>query len=294
MTAPRQVLTGTTYLFTRRCTQRQFLLTPSPTTNAVFRYVLAVAAARFGITVHAFCVLSNHVHLIVTDTRAQLPAFAQMLHGFVARAVNASLGHSESFWAPGSYSAVALVTPDDIVDKTAYVLANPVAAGLVRHGRDWPGLWSDPALIGAGAISIERPATFFRTLGRLPATTALELSAPSGFASSEEFRDRVMEALASREETIGSAGRTFLGVKRVLRQRWWNRATTTEARRTLRPLVAARDKLKRIEALCRIADFLSAYRVARAAWIGGERGVVFPAGTYWLRVVDGVCCAAPG
>ncbi len=46
MTAPRQVLRGTTYLVTRRCAQRQFLLKPSKTTNEVFLYVLAVAVDR--------------------------------------------------------------------------------------------------------------------------------------------------------------------------------------------------------------------------------------------------------
>lgn len=57
MTAPRQVLPGTTYLVTRRCAQRQFFLRPSKTTNDSFLYLLAVAAQRFEIQVHAFCVL---------------------------------------------------------------------------------------------------------------------------------------------------------------------------------------------------------------------------------------------
>ncbi|HEY7725075.1 MAG TPA: hypothetical protein VH880_07070, partial [Anaeromyxobacteraceae bacterium] len=92
MTAPRQVLPGTTYLVTRRCAQRQFLLKPSKTTTDVFLYLLAVAARRFGIEVHAFCVLSNHFHLVVTDPHARLPAFHQFLDALVARALNASLG----------------------------------------------------------------------------------------------------------------------------------------------------------------------------------------------------------
>ena len=149
MTAPRQILPGVTYLVTRRCFQRQFLLRPSPLVNQVFLFLLAAAAHRFGVQVHAFCVLSNHFHLVVTDPQARLPAFEQYLDSLVARALNASLGRSESFWSPASYSAVALLTPQDVVEKTAYVLANPVAAGLVRHGRDWPGLWSSPDQIGA-------------------------------------------------------------------------------------------------------------------------------------------------
>jgi hypothetical protein len=35
MTAPREIIPGTTYLVTRRCTQRQFLLRPSRGTNQV-------------------------------------------------------------------------------------------------------------------------------------------------------------------------------------------------------------------------------------------------------------------
>ncbi len=39
MTPPRQVLPGTTYLVTRRCAQREFLLKPSERTTAIFKYV---------------------------------------------------------------------------------------------------------------------------------------------------------------------------------------------------------------------------------------------------------------
>src|SRR5574340_1339961 len=85
MTAPRQVLPGTIYLVTRRCSERRFFLKPSKLTNAIFLYVLAVAAERYRIAVHAFCVLSNHYHLLVTDPDARLPAFVQYLDALVAR-----------------------------------------------------------------------------------------------------------------------------------------------------------------------------------------------------------------
>jgi REP element-mobilizing transposase RayT len=62
MTAPRQYLRGATYLLTRRCFQRHFFLRPSKRTNEAFRFVLAVAAGRYGIRLHAYCVLSNHCY----------------------------------------------------------------------------------------------------------------------------------------------------------------------------------------------------------------------------------------
>jgi hypothetical protein len=40
---------------------------------------------------------------------------------------------------------VRLVTDQDVEDKIAYVVANPVAAGLVEHPEQWPGvlLWGE-------------------------------------------------------------------------------------------------------------------------------------------------------
>ena len=54
------------------------------------------------------------------------------------------------------------------------------------------------------------------------------------------------------------------------------------------------DKWRRIEALSRLVEFLRAYREAWAAFKAGARDVLFPAGTYLLRVVHGARCAAPG
>jgi putative transposase len=296
MTAPRQVLAGTTYLVTRRCSQRQFLLRPSPITNGVFLYVLALAARRFGVRVHAFSVLSNHFHLVVTDPDARLPAFSQYLDSLVARALNASLGRWEAFWAPASYSAVALASPSDVVDKTAYVLANPVAAGLVRRGREWPGLWSAPESIGAAPIQAIRPATFFRGNGYLPERVELELTAPPGFGSAEEFRDRVASGLADLEERgrrqHETEGRGFVGVARVLAQKPTGRPAPGEPRRAMNPRIAALDKWKRLEVLSRLAEFLVDYRNAWRARRAGEMGVLFPAGTYLMRVAHGAACAA--
>jgi putative transposase len=295
MTAPRQVRPGTVYLVTRRCAQRQFLLRPSKTVNEVFRYVLAAAAGRYGILVHAYCVLSNHYHLVVTDPYARLPAFHQFLDALVARALNASLGRWEAFWAPNSYSAVALATPTDVVEKASYVLANPVAAGLVRSGSMWPGLWSAPEAIGREAVEVRRPDHFFDPKGSMPDSATLELTVPAGFDSAEEFRDELAIALARREEEASRThGGRFMGIARVLAQKPTAGPAPGEPRRTLNPRVAARDKWKRIEALGRLGEFLDSYRAAWAERRACNPDVIFPAGTYLLRVMHGVPCAAFG
>jgi REP element-mobilizing transposase RayT len=295
VTAPRRILPGATYLVTRRCTQRQFLLRPAKLTRRIFLYVLAVAARRYNVRVHAYCVLSNHAHLVLTDPDARLPQFMQYLNSLVARATNAALGRWEAFWASSTFSAVALASPEDVVAKTAYVLANPVASGLVSSGRDWPGLWSAPELVGGPPIVAMRPAHFFSATGTMPERVELALAVPPGFDSAQAFRSLVLDALAPEEENarieVASSGRRFLGVPRILAQHPFNRPAPGEPRRKLNPRVAARDKWKRIEALSRLAAFIDRYRAALGERRAGNLDAIFPAGTYLMRVAHGAPCA---
>jgi REP-associated tyrosine transposase len=296
MTAPRRVLPGTVYLITRRCSERRFFLRPSKIVNDIFLYVLALAAQRHGVLVHVLCVLSNHTHLMITDPQGRLPAFMQYLDSLVGRAVNASLGRFESFWATdGSYSAVEPLCAEDVLAKAAYVLANPVAAGLVRRGAEWPGLWTAPEQIGTTKLTARRPKIFFDPKGYLPETVELELTAPPGFPSAAEFRALLSAAVQELEqkhhEASATKGRRFLGVARVLAQNPFARPPAGEPRFELKPRIAARDKWRRIEGLLRLKSFVLEYRHALVEWCSGSRNVVFPAGTYHLRVLHGVQCA---
>ena len=295
MTAPRQILPGTIYLLTRRCSEQRFFLHPSALTTEIFQYLLAVAASRHGILVHAVCVLSNHYHLVVTDPRAELPAFMQYLDSLVARATNASIGHWEGFWSSeGSYSAVTHAAPDDVVAKIAYTLANPVAAGLVQHGDEWPGLRTAPALLGGTTITVRRPKRFFRAKGDMPDTAQLVLATPPGFSSPEAFRSAVVDAVQRLEAKLRrdaqAEQRTFLGRARVLAQHPFARPAGAAPRRNLNPRVAGRDTWLRVEALLELREFRRAYREALYARRAGTSDVVFPVGTYLLRIQHGVRC----
>jgi REP element-mobilizing transposase RayT len=298
MTAPRQVCPGTTYLVTRRCLERRFLLRPSKLTNATFEYVLAVTAARHGILLHAYCVLSNHFHLVLTDPDAKLPAFERDLDALVARATNAALGRWAYFWDPGSYSAVALADRRAILEKVVYVLANPVAAGLVRRASDWPGLWSEPGRFGGPPATVERPKGFFRERGPMPPVAQLQLHLPPGFDTGEDYVRNAKCLLFDAENraaaALGAAGRSFVGVSRVLAQNPLARPRPDEPRRGLRPRFATRDRWRRLEAVLRLRAFLDGHREAFEAWRSGVRTVEFPAGTYLMRVVHSAPCAPAG
>lgn len=294
MSPPRPVFAGATYLVTRRTAQGQFLLRPSRRSDQILLYLLAVSARRYGIQVHLFCALSNHFHLLLTDPGARLPAFMQYFDGFVARAMNALLDRDEAAWAPGPYSAVRLTTPRDFLDKAVYVLANPISAGLVRLASLWPGLWSSPALVGGEPLAVERPAFFFVTNGSFPERETLELRAPPGFASAESFRALAQAGLEAREAEEARHRVDFLGPLRILRQRPTDRPRSMQPRGGLRPRVAAKDKWRRIELLGRLVEFLRNHRAAWEQWASGRREVLFPAGTYLMRVLHGAACAGAG
>jgi len=87
MSLPRPVLPNTTYLVTRRCLGRRFLLRPDAALNQLFLYCLALGAQKYGIAVHGLSVMSNHYHLTLTDERGVLPDFMGWLNSQLAKRI---------------------------------------------------------------------------------------------------------------------------------------------------------------------------------------------------------------
>jgi len=297
MSLPRQVLPGSTYLVTRRCTQRQFWLKPTKLINQIVAYCVAHAAELTGVQVHGLCVMSNHWHAVVTDPDARLPEFLHWVHKHVAKCVNASYGRWEALWASEPASAVRLEDDRDVLDKLAYTLANPVSAGLVERGDQWPGLRTAAADVAGATVRVERPPVFFRESGLMPEAVTLHIVRPAIFAErSDRELGRLVAAVVDEREAAArtamvKAGRRFLGVAGVRAQRPSDRPTNAEPRRGLSPRVAARNKWRRIEALRRLKQFIAHYRIAYADWKRGVRDVVFPAGCYAMRVFQGATVA---
>lgn len=294
MTLPRQILPGRTYLITRRCTQRQFLLRPSRMTNQNVEYCLALAAERTGVLLHAACVMSNHWHGVLTDPEARLPEFLEIFHKLVAKAQNASLGHWENLWSNDKTSAVLLVSESDVLEKMAYTLANPTVAGLVKSPNEWPGVISHRF---GEQREVEMPNTFFDDEGELPDSVTLEFTRPRIFASlsDTELQARLGEAVAKRvkraREDMAQRGLHFLGRNAVLRQSFSATPKTPAPRRNPSPRIAAKSTPARVDAIRRMVNFVCEYRAAWNQWRDGNPAAVFPAGTYALRIYARVACA---
>jgi REP element-mobilizing transposase RayT len=289
MTAPRQILKNTTYLITRRCSQRQFLIRPDKegVINNVFLFCLAYAADQYGVVIHAFCALSNHYHAVITDRDGNLPDFMASLNKLVSKCVNDHLDRGETLWSSNPYSAVKLADENAILEKIVYTLTNPIAAGLVPHLSQWPGSKSDPEGYGKTTI-ITRPKVFFRDKGDVPKQVELELVVPPNLVdhTNESFSEAVSTLLKAKEKELNKQfkqeGRRFMGAKRVMTQCPYATPTSKPKERGISPRVATRDKGLREQADQEDEDFKDQYDACWKAYKHGNKNVVWPAGTWWM------------
>jgi putative DNA methylase len=86
---------------------------------------------------HAWSIMPNHVHVVVSPLNDwTLSSIAHSWKGFTASKANALLHRKGAFWAPEYYDRVIRdrVHFDNAI---AYVIMNPVKAGLCARPEDW-------------------------------------------------------------------------------------------------------------------------------------------------------------
>ncbi len=286
MSKPRRILPGSVYLISRRCSERRFFLRPDDETNRGVLFCLLVAALRFDIGIISALAHINHWQGTVLDFFGRLPEFLHHFHAMLAKHQNTLRGRSENFWASQQTSVVELLDPEDIVEKTAYVLANPVKDQLVELAHEWRGISTLDALRTGNPLTATQPKHFFRRGPNGAKTLTMELTLPPGFSSREEFCGRVDARIAEIEDEARTVrrqnGTRVMGMTRVLRQHWNDAPREPKSKPGISPTLAARDRSTRIEALRENKAWLEAYGLARRQHAAGDREAVFPAGTYWL------------
>ena len=290
-----------TVLITRRTQRRTHLFRPDPQMNELFMYLLAVIADRHGVLVHGVTLMSTHEHLVVTDIRGCLPRFLAELHRTVAMCVKVLRKWEGPVWDSEKTSVVELRTAQAVIEKLAYVAANPVAAGLVSKATDWPGVITTPDDFGRAKWTVSRPTSYLDKENPLwPSTVTLTLSLPPSLGlTAEQGRSAVAKELAEQQETardeVRAKGWAVLGAERLLRLSPFQRAKSFEPLRGLNPTFAVGRKQATalLAAVKVLRAFRSAYRTALEAWRTNARNVVFPPETWLMRTLHGVA-VAPG
>jgi putative transposase len=113
-------------------------LKPGPELTQIYLYALAHAQQKFGVGIHAFAAMSNHLHEDVTDFHGVLPDFMRDLRREVALGAKQLYQLHENVWSAEKPSAVELHGDAAQKEAVMYTLRNPVEAGLVAHASEWP------------------------------------------------------------------------------------------------------------------------------------------------------------
>ncbi len=111
----------------------------APADRRMFLDVLAGVQERYNWTVHAYCLMTNHYHLVVETPDGNLAKGMRELNGVYTQRFNrfhVRVGHVFQ----GRYKAILVQKEAYLLELARYVVLNPVRAGMVRTANDYP--WS--------------------------------------------------------------------------------------------------------------------------------------------------------
>jgi len=113
-----------------------FLIDPD---REFFLQVLAQAVERFNWLCHAYCLMTNHYHLLVETVDPTLARGMRQLNGVYTQEFNRRHSRTGHVFQ-GRYKAILVERDAYLLELARYVVLNPVRAKLVRRAQDWP--WS--------------------------------------------------------------------------------------------------------------------------------------------------------
>ena len=159
---PRTVLPGHTLHLIQRGNNRSSCFVDDQD-RACYLATLHHSSERARCPIHAYVLMTNHVHLLVTANEARAPArMMQALGRNYVRYFNERHGRTGTLWE-GRYRSALIDSERYFLQCSRYVETNPVRAGLVRRPGEYA--WSSFRSNAAG-----RPDELLR---RHPAYLAL-------------------------------------------------------------------------------------------------------------------------
>ena len=220
---PRLTLPGYPHHIIQRGNNRQPIFA-STADYLMLLDLLDENAKKFGVALHAYVLMSNHLHLLATPQTADgLPQMMQAVGRRYVRYFNDSQQRSGTLWE-GRYRSTLIQAERYLLACMAYIDLNPVRAGLVAHPRDYP--WSSyghysgqrmdkritphPLVWALGNTPFAREAAYADMVQAgisLVQQTALTDSALSGWALGEPDFVAELQKRTERRVVKSSAGR---------------------------------------------------------------------------------------
>jgi len=136
---------GALYHITSRGDRREAIY-EDDTDRHMFLDILAEVVERFNWLCHAYCLMSNHYHLVIETPDGNLSKGMRHLNGVYTQASNRRhLRDGHLF--QGRFKGIIVDQDSYLLELTRYVVLNPVRAKLVKAPGDWP--WSSyGAMVG--------------------------------------------------------------------------------------------------------------------------------------------------
>ncbi len=139
-------------------------------TSADYLYFLELLhenARKFGISIHAYVLMGNHLHLLATpQTDTGLPQMMQAVGRSYVRYFNDLQGRTGTLWE-GRYRSTLIQADQYLLTCMAYIDLNPVRAGMVPDPKDYP--WSSHGhYVGLRSDKLITPHPLFWSLANTP------------------------------------------------------------------------------------------------------------------------------
>ena len=101
-----------------------------------FLILLELTRRRYGWQLHAYCLMTNHFHLLLTTPEPNISAGMQYLNGRYCAWFNWKHGYEGHVVERRFYSTL-IESERHLFAVAQYVVLNPVRAGLCRDAGDW-------------------------------------------------------------------------------------------------------------------------------------------------------------
>lgn len=163
---PRLTLPGYPHHVIQRGNNRQAIFACAAD-HRVMLDLLEENAKKFDVLVHAYVLMSNHLHLLATPQAADgLPKMMQAVGRSYVRYFNDTQKRSGTLWE-GRYKSTVIQADRYLLACMVYIDLNPVRAGLVMQPQDYP--WSSYLhYLGVRTDRLITPHALYWELGNTP------------------------------------------------------------------------------------------------------------------------------
>ena len=183
---PRLTVAGYPHHIIQRGNNRQAIVVDNEDDQRLLD-LLKEHAAKHEVAIHAYVLMSNHLHLLATPATPEgVPRMMQGVGRSYVRYFNRRHHRSGTLWE-GRYRSTLIQAERYLLACMAYIDLNPVRAGMVAAPADYP--WSSHAHhAGLRTDPLVTPHPLYWQLGNTP------------FAREQAYRDLVDSGLTTNEQ----------------------------------------------------------------------------------------------